>query len=82
MEEDFNKIKDWLYPLLEERGWSIEEFGRKIGVTRAAVYHYMTDKRRPTVQRMKHMCEALGVPASEGLAQFTPKTLGRPKGFH
>jgi transcriptional regulator with XRE-family HTH domain len=82
MPKDFNNIRAWLYPLIEERGWSIEEFGRKIGVTRAAIYHYMTDKRRPTVERMRQICEVLGVPASEGLAQFTPKEVGRPKGFH
>jgi transcriptional regulator with XRE-family HTH domain len=82
MERDFNNLKKWLTPLLEERGWSIEEFGRKVGVTRATIYHYMTDKRRPTVERMKQICEALGVPAAEGLAQFTVNPVGRPKGFY
>ena len=82
MERDFNNLKKWLTPLLEERGWSIEEFGRKVGVTRAAIYHYMTDRNRPTVERMRQIYEALGVPAAEGLAQFTPRIAGRPRGFH
>lgn len=81
MTKDFNNIKDWLIPILDKKGWSVEEFGRKLGLTRAAVYHYLNDSRRPTEERMSQICKVLGVPLSEGMAQFTPRTLGRPRGY-
>lgn len=73
-----NNIKEWIKPLLEERGLSVEEFTNIAGISRAAIYHYFTDKYRPTEEIMAKMCRALGVPLEEGLAQYTPRRRGRP----
>ena len=78
--EDFNNIKDWIVPLLEQKGLSLENFAREVGVSRASIYFYMTDKTRPTSVTMKKMCDVLEVPFEEGLAQYTPRPVGRPKG--
>lgn len=77
---DFSNIRDWLLPLLDERGLSVEEFSNQVGVTRAAVYHYLKDTNRPSEQVMIKMCQVLGVPPEEGLRQYTPKVAGRPSG--
>jgi transcriptional regulator with XRE-family HTH domain len=76
---DFNNIKQWLLPKLEERGLTVEELANKIGVTRAAVYFWLNDTTRPSESAMKRICDLLGLPFEEGLAQYTPKRVGRPK---
>jgi transcriptional regulator with XRE-family HTH domain len=79
MEKNFNRIKEWLLPKLQEANLSVEQFAHKIGLSRAAIYFYLTDVSRPTEQTMAKMCHALGVPFEEGLAQYTPKLRGRAK---
>lgn len=75
---DFNKIKDWLLPKLQEKKWSVEEFANACGLSRAIVYFYLADTHRPTEETMVRMCQVLGVPLEEGLAQYTPRIHGRP----
>ena len=76
--EDFNNIKEWLLPLLVERQMTIEGFARQCGLSRAAVYFYISDKNRPESTNMKKMCDVLEVPFEEGLRQYTPRASGRP----
>jgi len=80
MERDFNKISEWLLPILESRGLSVEQLANSTGVTRASIYHWLTDRNRPRTQAMARICRFLNVPFEEGLAQFTPRKYGRPKG--
>lgn len=75
-----NNIKDWLLPILEEKGISIEALARAAGLSRASLYHYLTDTRRPTTDAMRAICHALNLDPEEGMRQFTGKPIGRPKG--
>ena len=77
---DFNRIKEWLEPKLAEMGISVETFSRMCGLSKASIYFYMADTTRPDEQSMAKICHALGVPLEEGLAQYTPKYKGRPRG--
>lgn len=76
---DFNNLGNWLKPKIEALQLSIEEFANRCGVSRAAVYFYMNDRARPTTGTMAKICRALGVPLEDGLQQYTPKRVGRPK---
>jgi transcriptional regulator with XRE-family HTH domain len=78
---DFNNIREWLQPLLNDRKLSVETFARMIDVTRTAVYNYMNDANRPDVETMVRMCKVLQRPLEEGLATYTPRHEGRPFGF-
>ena len=78
MSADYNHIKQWLDPLLEQMGLSVEAFANRCDLTRTAIYFYRADKNRPDEQTMIRMCRVLGVPAEQGLAQYTCKKLGRP----
>ncbi len=75
-----NNIKEWLLPLLDQKGMSVEQLARQVDLTRAAVYLYFQDKSRPTDDRMRMICDVLGVSHDEGLRQFTPRLPGRKKG--
>lgn len=75
---DFNNIGPWLKPQLLARNLSIEEFANACGLSRASIYFYTVDRARPREQAMIKMCQVLGVPAEEGLRQYTPRKAGRP----
>ncbi|MGH9403530.1 MAG: helix-turn-helix domain-containing protein [Terriglobia bacterium] len=60
---------------------SVENFAREVGVVRASIYFYISDRCRPSSMVMARMCHVLGVPFEEGLAQYTPRKAGRPKGY-
>jgi ribosome-binding protein aMBF1 (putative translation factor) len=77
-ETDYNHIREWLEPQLEQLDISKEEFARRCGLSRALIYFYCNDKNRPDEQSMAKMCQVLGVDLEEGLRQYTPKRNGRP----
>jgi len=77
--EDFNRIREWMVPLLDARGISPESLARTIGISRSAVYHWFTDLRRPTTNTMRKVCDVLGVDQREGLDQYAPRVRGRPR---
>lgn len=81
MSKDFNNIKQWILPKLEQMEMSIEQFANLAGITRTAVYNYLNDRNRPSTQTMARMCEVLGVPLLEGLQQYSEKKAGRPYGW-
>ena len=72
-----NNIKNWLLPLLEDRGLSVEQLATQAGLTRSAIYYYFSDRCRPTNENMRRMCDVLGVSHEEGMRQFTPREPGR-----
>jgi len=76
--KDFNHLKEWLEPKLAAKGLTPEKFAYECGITRAAVYFYLADTNRPSVQVMVRMCRVLGVPLEEGLRQYSPRRTGRP----
>lgn len=80
-EKDFNHIKEWLQPLLDAKGMSVEQLARAASVTRTTLYFYLSDKRRPDTQTMMRICDALGVPHEEGLSKYTVRPEGRRKGY-
>lgn len=59
-------------------GLSVEQFARKIGVTRTSVYFYIGDRSRPTAATLHKICEQVGITFEEGLTHCTPRTTGRP----
>lgn len=75
---DFNHLEDWLLPKLRDRKLSVEKFANFVGVSRAAVYHWLKDETRPDPETMVSVCQVLGVPLEEGLRQYTPRPEGRP----
>ncbi len=81
MSQDFSNLKTWLPPLIEKIDMSYEKFARAVGITRPMIYFYLSDKYRPESQTMIRMCQILGVPAEEGLAQYSPRKVGRPQGL-
>jgi transcriptional regulator with XRE-family HTH domain len=75
---DFNHLKTFIEPMLQEKGFSVEQFARACGVTRAMMYFYFKDTNRPSEQVAIRMSQVLGVTAEEVLGQYTPKKVGRP----
>jgi len=43
------------------KGWSISELARQSGVSRSSVGHYETGLRRPKIESVKKLADALGV---------------------
>jgi transcriptional regulator with XRE-family HTH domain len=60
--DGFSNIKEWLLPLLEDQGYTIEKFARAAGVPRASVYFWLNDKDRPSEQSMASVCRVLADP--------------------
>jgi transcriptional regulator with XRE-family HTH domain len=56
---------------------SVEKFAASIGVTRTIVYHYLSNKKRPTLSTLVKICERLGITLAEGKAIITPRETGR-----
>jgi transcriptional regulator with XRE-family HTH domain len=76
--DDYNNLKDWLLPRIQDSGMTVEEFANSVGLSRASLYHYMNDTCRPNTETMARICEALGESLAEGLAQYSQRPLGRP----
>lgn len=64
--------------LLEMKNFSVEKLARLSGVTRTSIYHYMSNKRRPTPETLSSICATLDIPYEEGLAYITPSKIGSP----
>jgi DNA-binding Xre family transcriptional regulator len=89
-DEGYNRLREWLFGdpngetevsrmgLLASKGLSVETLSRKMGVTRAAVYLYLSDQRRPTPDKLYRLCQALDVPLEVGASYCTPRNAGRP----
>lgn len=78
---DFNRIRQWITPLLEKKGLTIEQCSRRAKLSRATLYSYMVDRYRPNEQTMAAICRVLNRPLEEGLRQYTSRKAGRPKGM-
>jgi transcriptional regulator with XRE-family HTH domain len=78
-DRDFNNLHRWLPAKLKKAGLSVERLSQLANITRATIYFWMTDKARPSEDTMLRVCRVLGVPFEEGLRQFSPKTMGRPR---
>jgi DNA-binding XRE family transcriptional regulator len=62
---------------LKTSGLSVEQFAQRIGVTRTAVYFYLKDRSRPTVETLQKICELVGISLSKGSEYCEPRTTGR-----
>lgn len=78
--DDYNTIKDWLLPKLEELQMTVEELAMEVGVQPKTIYRYFTDERRPSPSVMGKICSYLGVPFEDGRAQYSNNRVGRPSG--
>jgi transcriptional regulator with XRE-family HTH domain len=76
--KNHNLIREWLMPKLAAKDMSVAQLAAAIGVSRAAVYLYLSDQSRPTGYHMARICQVLGVPIKEGLGTYVPKRTGRP----
>jgi transcriptional regulator with XRE-family HTH domain len=65
------------FGLLHENGLSVEQFARKIGLTRTMVYYYIAGKSAPTAKTLRLICEVLDIPFEEGLRYCKPVESGR-----
>ncbi len=52
----------WLKQELTKANMTPEQLGNKVGVSRAAVYFYFTDKTRPTENTLRRICDVFHVP--------------------
>jgi transcriptional regulator with XRE-family HTH domain len=78
-EKNHNQLREWLLAKLAEKDLSVAQLAHATGVSRAAIYLYLTDQSRPTGYQMAKMCQVLGVPIEEGLAQYVSRRAGRPR---
>lgn len=78
--QDYNRLPEWLPGKIEATGLTVEQVGNRTGVSRSAMYEYLTAKSRPTSQTALKMSRVLGVTFEEILGQYTPAKRGRPYG--
>ncbi|MFL6307438.1 MAG: helix-turn-helix domain-containing protein [Candidatus Sulfotelmatobacter sp.] len=76
---DFSNLPMWLPQKIEKTGLKMSQVANRVGISRATLYEYLRDRSRPTEQTMLRLCRVLGVPFEQGLAQYTPRPIGRPR---
>lgn len=54
-----------LYGMIERRGMTVTEFARRMGVSSAAAYFWVSGKRFPQMSLLWEIRRVLGVPWSE-----------------
>ena len=57
-----------LRSLREARGWPVAELAARAGLSRQAVWRLESSRRRPGLDAIERLAEALGVPAGELLS--------------
>lgn len=55
------QIGDMIYKLRRQNGWSQEELGFRIGVTRQTISQWEANKLNPKADKLKTLCEVFGV---------------------
>lgn len=78
-EHDFSNLPTWLPQKIRNTGLRLSQVANHAGISRATLYEYLSDDSRPTEQTMLRLCRVLGVSFQEGLSQYTPKPMGRPR---
>lgn len=78
--QDRNQLPEWLPSKIAATGFTVEQVGNRTGVSRSAMYEYLTGKSRPTSQTALKLSRVLGVAFEEILKQYTPAKRGRPFG--
>lgn len=78
--KEFNRLPKWLAEKIAAKGITVEHFAWKVKISRGSIYYYLRGMVKPTTQAMVRICRALGVPLEEGLQQYSPSQMGRPKG--
>lgn len=76
--DDYNTIKDWLLPKLEDLQMTVSEFADELDISPKTIYRYLTDERRPSPANICKICSYLGVPFEEGRSQYSSSRVGRP----
>ena len=57
---EFNFI-NWIRSVMFEHGWTVAEFADNAGISRQAVYIYMTGKQMPTLYTFIQIVKNLGM---------------------
>jgi transcriptional regulator with XRE-family HTH domain len=76
----------WLKSKLEAKGWSIDDLAEVTRLNRSTIYHYTTDRSRPTKKSLFKICEALAPNTeaaatfyAEAITLFSSRRVGRPR---
>ena len=78
-ERDFSNLPRWLPQKIKQTGLRLSQVANHARISRATLYEHLSDGSRPTEQTMLRLCRVLGVSFQEGLSQYTPKPIGRPR---
>jgi DNA-binding XRE family transcriptional regulator len=62
---------------LKKEGLSVEQFARKVGVTRTSIYTYLGDRGRPTLDTLVRMSAVIGISLAEMKAWCPTRERGR-----
>lgn len=62
-------IAQTIRDLRNQRGWTQEEFAKRLNVTKQTVNNYEHERRKPDVDMLKTIAEVLGVPAEIFMAE-------------
>jgi hypothetical protein len=76
--DGYNNLRGVILPRLEELGISVEMLAQRIQasgfhITRATIYYWLSDKRRPLPELARVTARALGRPAEMLLSAYTPR---------
>lgn len=78
--KEFNNLPEWLSKRIKDKKITVERFAWKVKVSRGSLYYYLNGHSKPSSQVMVRICRELRVPLEEGLKQYSPSVIGRPKG--
>ena len=79
-ETDWSNLPYWLPKKIMASGFTVEQVAHRTGVSRTAIYEYLTDDSRPNEDTALRLARVLGVKYEELLAQYVPRKNGRPRG--
>ncbi len=68
-----------LTALRKSRGWSQEELGEKLGVTRQTISKWELGSTTPEMEKLSGLCELFGVSANELIGTPEPQTAPEPQ---
>ncbi len=75
-----NKLRSWLQQHIEDKQVTVKEFCSLVGLSRSAVYGYMSDLYRPSDYAIAKICKFLEIPVADAQKYYLPRTVGRPPG--
>jgi hypothetical protein len=89
-DEPFNNLRPFLVGgdgapsyapegLLVLRNITVDQLARLCGLTRTAIYNYLSGADTPTAPSLHKICDALEIQFDRALEYCTPAPIGRPR---